>query len=222
MKQFRITGVRYVEDFFPQQDSTGSMMTPLKGMDGELVFTSGTIMFEGVEFEAESEGDTMEVEFERDGDVMLDFATGVTTPDISYITIPAGTYEEIDIEMELKDDGDTPAIVLEGVYTDLAGTDHLVRFEYNSGETFEVELEGSIVFAEDVSFTAQVTIDPASWFTGVSDQDFTSAVKNDSDVIVISSTSNTNIYGVVANGLELASEVEFNNDDDDDDDDDDK
>jgi hypothetical protein len=196
---------------------TGTMLTPLKAMDGELVFNSGTIVFESVEFEAEAENDLMEMEFERDGDVVLNFATGETTPDISYITIPAGTYEEVEIELELKDDGAEPAIVLEGVYTDLEGTDHQIRLEFNSGETFEVEIEGTIVFEADVTFLAQVTIDPAAWFLGVSDQDFTSASKDDSDVIVISSTSNTAIYDVVANGLELASEVEFGDDDDDDD-----
>lgn len=193
---------------------TGTMLTPTKAMDGELIFSSGTINFEYVEFEAESENDLMEMEFERDGDVVLDFATGETTPDISYIIIPAGTYEEIEIEMGLKDDGAGPSIVLEGVYTDLEGTDHMVRFEYNSDETFEVEMEGTLVFEADVTFIAQVTIDPASWFMGVSNQDFISAVKNDSDVIVISSASNRDIYDIVVNGFELASDVEFNDDDD--------
>ncbi|MDT8401313.1 MAG: hypothetical protein RQ743_06440 [Bacteroidales bacterium] len=124
--------------------------------------------------------------------------------------------------MELKDDGPTPAIVMEGVYTDLEGTDHQIRFEYNSDATFEVELEGYIVFEADVSFIAQVTIDPAFWFLGVSDDDITSADKDEDQVIVISSTSNISIYNMVADGLELATEVEFELDDDNDNDDDDK
>lgn len=202
---------------------SGNVLGELKAMNGEMVFNSGTITFEDVEFEAESGDDLVEIEFERDDDVELDFETGNTNPDISYIEIPAGTYEEIEIELGLKDDGSLPSIMLEGTYTDLEGTEHMILFEHNSDETFEVELEGNIVFEANVSFIAQVTIDPASWFDGVSNQDFISATKNNDDIIVISSSSNTTLYNKVVNGFELATEVEFEDDDDDDlfDDDDD-
>jgi len=199
---------------------SGNVLNQAKAMDGELMFSSGSIMFDEVEFEAEQGDDLLEIEFERDGDVELDFATGNTNPDISNITIPAGTYEEVEVELGLKDDGAMPSIVMEGVYTDLEGTEHQVRFEHNSDETFEVELEGSIVFEADASFIAQVTIDPASWFNGTNDQDFTSATKNMDGVIVISSSSNTSIYDMVVSALEMAGEVEYDYDDDDDDDDD--
>ena len=180
-----------------------------KALNGELIINSGTILFGSVEFEAESESDLMEIEFELDGDVVFDFETVETTPDISYIAVPAGTYEEIEIEMEIKDGGDTPSIVMEGVYTDREGTEHPLRFEFNADQAFEVEMEGSIVFEADVSFIALVTIDPASWFREVTDNDMTIATKNEDNVIVISSTSNISIYNTVSAGLELASDLEF-------------
>ncbi|MEE4214700.1 MAG: hypothetical protein V2I34_06510 [Bacteroidales bacterium] len=180
-----------------------------KALNGELVINSGTILFESVEFEAESENELVEIEFELEGDVLFDFETVETTPDISSIAVPAGTYEEIEIELEIKDGGDTPSIVMEGVYTDQESTEHPFRFEYNADQTFEVEMEGSIVFEADVSFIALVTIDPASWFSEVTDNDMTSATKNEDNLIVISSTSNVSIYNTVSAGLELASEVEF-------------
>lgn len=180
-----------------------------KALNGELVINSGTILFESVEFEAESENELVEIEFELEGDVLFDFETVETTPDISSIVVPAGTYEEIEIELEIKNGGDTPSIVMEGVYTDQEGTEHPLRFEFNADQAFEVEMEGSIVFEADVSFIALVTIDPASWFSELTDHDMTSATKNEDNIIVISSTSNTSIYNTVSAGLELASEVEF-------------
>lgn len=182
-----------------------------KALNGELVINSGTILFESVEFEAESENELVEIEFELDGDVIFDFETVETTPDISSIVVPAGTYEEIEIELEIKDGVDTPSIVMEGIYTDQEGTKHPFRFEYNADQEFEVEMEGSIIFEADVSFIALVTIDPGSWFSEVTDHDMTSATKNEDNIIVISSTSNTSFYDTVTAGLELASEVEFEN-----------
>ncbi|GAB3197021.1 hypothetical protein ABID22_002207 [Pontibacter aydingkolensis] len=174
-----------------------------------LSFTSGTITLREIQFEVESDADSLEVEFELEQDVTIDFATGATSPDISAITIPAGTYEEFEIEMELQDQGTKPAIMLNGTFTDAQGKAHPIRFEFNSGETFEVEREGVITFAEGQSMVAQVTFDPTAWFAGVSSAQLASAVKNAEGVIVISSTQNTDIFEVVADGLDLATNVEI-------------
>lgn len=73
-----------------------------------LVFTDGFIILSEVRFEAEGEVDSLEIEFELEQQTVIDFATGSTNPDISGISIPAGTYEEVEIEIELEDEGDEP------------------------------------------------------------------------------------------------------------------
>lgn len=172
-----------------------------------LAFTSGYITIREVQFEAETDSDSVEVNLEQI--TIIDFATGITTPDISGLSIPAGTYREVEVEIELQDDGDQPAVVLNGTFTDIDGVKHAVRFEFNSGETFEVEREGAIMFAGGESILAQVTFNPNVWFADVSNEQLAAATKDAQGVIVISSTQNTNIFNAAADGLDLATEIEI-------------
>jgi hypothetical protein len=194
-----------------------TVTTPLILADGlksaqqvkELAFTSGFITLREIEFEVEIGEDSVEIDFNIELNTKIDFATGETNPDISYIEIPAGTYDAFELEIELQDEGDSPAMVLEGTFVDAEGTSHPVRFEFNSGETFEIEKEGNVVFGTNVSALSQITLDPTVWFAEVSYEQLANANKNIDGVIVISETQNPDIFDVVADGLDLATEVEL-------------
>lgn len=190
---------------------TQAYATPLNRQtsNGSIVFTDGFITLTAMEFEAESENDIESVEFELEQRVVIDFATGVPTPDIRGIEIPEGTYEEVSIEVELFDETDEPSVVLNGTHTAPDGTVHPLRFEFNSGETFEVEREGSIVFIQNQSAIAEITFDPSVWFAGVTDELMADANKNLNGVIVISETQNSEIFNIVADGLDLATKLEI-------------
>jgi hypothetical protein len=175
----------------------------------ELSFTSGFITLREVQFQIETDNDSVEVDFNIELNTKIDFATGETDPDISYAEIPAGTYNEMEVEIELQDEGDSPAMVLNGTYVDADGVSHDVRFEFNSGETFEVEKEGTITFATNASALAQVTFDPTAWFADVENEQLSNATKDNEGVIAISETQNANIFDVVADGLDLATEIEI-------------
>jgi hypothetical protein len=186
--------------------SSASTYTNGRTLEGNfLVFTSGFITIREIQFEAETDNDSIEVNLEQV--TKIDFATGVSTPDISGLMIPAGTYREVEVEIELQDDGDQPAVVLNGSFTDGEGVNHPVRFEFNSGETFEVAREGAITFGGGETILAQVTFNPHIWFAGISNEQLKSALKNAQGVIVISSTHNTNIFDIVADGLDLATDL---------------
>lgn len=177
--------------------------------NGSFVFTDGFITLTAMEFEAESGNDLESIEFELEQKVVIDFATGIPTPDIRGIEIPAGTYEQVSIEVELFDETDDPSVVLNGTYTAPDGKVHPLRFEFNSGETFEVEREGTIVFTQNQSAIAEITFDPSVWFAGVTDELMADATKNLNGVIVISETQNSEIFDIVADGLDLATELEI-------------
>jgi len=174
----------------------------------ELSFTSGFITLRELQFEVETENDSVEIDFEIEMNTKIDFATGETNPDISFAVIPAGTYNEMEVEIELQDEGDAPAMVLNGTYVDADGVSHDVRFEFNSGETFEVEKEGVITFSTSESALAQITFNPAVWFAEVTNEELAAATKTDG-VIVISETKNPEIFDIVADGLDLATEIEI-------------
>jgi hypothetical protein len=177
----------------------------------EISFTSGFITLREVQFEVETDADSVEVDFNLEAITEIDFATGETNPDISYAKIPAGTYNAMEVEIELQDDGDAPSVVLNGIFVDIEGVSHDIRFEFNSGETFEVEKEGTITFDTNQSALAQVTIDPTSWFAEVTASQLSEATKNDNGVIVISSTQNPEIFDMAADGLDMATDVEIEN-----------
>lgn len=189
------------------KSAAGATSSSGRTMASGLSFTSGFITIREVQFEVESDTDSVEVNLEQI--TKIDFATGATTPDISGLSIPAGTYREVEVEIELQDDGDQPAMVLEGTFVDGEGISHPVRFEFNSGETFEIEKEGTIIFTSAESVLAQITINPHVWFHGVENEQLSLATKNAQGVIVISETQNTSIFNTAADGLDLATEVEI-------------
>lgn len=197
-----------VTSSFNTQGQTSASNKQASG--GNFVFNEGFITLTAMEYEAESESDLESVEFELERVVVIDFATGVPTPDIRSIEIPAGTYQEVSIEVELFDETDEPSVVLNGTYTSPEGTAHNVRFEFNSGETFEVEREGTVIFSENRSAIAEITFDPSVWFAGVTDEHMTDATRLEG-VIVISETQNSEIFDIVADGLDLATELEIEN-----------
>ncbi|WP_300434012.1 hypothetical protein [Christiangramia sp.] len=197
-----------VTSLFNTQGQTASVSKQASG--GNFVFDDGFITLTAMEYEAESENDLESVEFELEQVVVIDFATGIPSPDIRAIEIPAGIYEEVSVELEILDETDEPSVVLTGTYTSPGGTSTPIRFEFNSGETFEVEREGTIVFAENESAVAQITFDPSAWFAGVTDNHMADATQYDG-VIVISESQNSEIFDLVADGLDLATELEIEN-----------
>lgn len=174
-----------------------------------LSFSSGTIILRRVEFQAQTQNDSVGIDFQVEMNTKIDFATGRTTPDISYAEIPTGTYDQVEVEIELQDNGPEPAIRLNGTYIDLNGTSHDVLFEFNSGENFEVEKQGKVTFSANESALAQITIDPSSWFAAVTNEQLSSASKVNG-VIVIRENYNSDIFDIVSDGLDLAKEVEIN------------
>ena len=172
-------------------------------------FDSGHIILESVEFELESDTDSLEMEFEVENYITVDFATGETNPDLSFIRLRQGTYTEMELEIELWDQTEQPAIVLAGSWTDENGTIHPVRFEFDSGQSFSVEIEGNFVVNENTSMVAEVTFDPGIWFSGVTNEAFSAATKNNDGVILINSEENEDIYDTVEDMIDLVSEVEI-------------
>jgi hypothetical protein len=194
---------------FNTVNTAGNLPSDARGMAANtLEFTSGTITLSQIQFEAETdEGDSVEVNFESD--VIIDFATGQSTPDVSNLSFTPGTYVEASVELELRDVDATPSVILNGSYMDANSQAHLVRFEFNSGETFEIEKVGSITFAPGSSAVTEITFDPRVWFAGVTTQMLANVTKNNDGVIVISETSNADIFDIVADGLDLATEIQI-------------
>jgi hypothetical protein len=174
-----------------------------------IQFTGGHIILENIEFEAESDTDSLEVDFEIDAYITLDFATGELTPDLSAIKLTPGYYTEIELEIELWDQTEQPSIDLEGTWTDTNGTPHPIRLIMPLGQTFSLEIEGEFNIQDNTAMTAYITIDPTAWFTGEAGELLPSATTDSDGIIVISPDQNYNIYDIIKDAIDHTSEIEI-------------
>lgn len=173
-----------------------------------LNFTEGTIRLKEVKFEYETANDSIEYEFDLDQMVLLDYATGETTPDISSINIPAGTYEEVEFEFDLEPLDSEPAIVIEGTF-EYNGQSTPVRFEFNYEDTFELSYEGSVTLNADITAVAQIEINANAWFANITDAELAVAELDSEGVMVISKDVNSDLFDIASDGLELATDVKI-------------
>ncbi len=165
-----------------------------------------------VVFDAEGPEGSISVTAEQDSQV--DVTTGVANPDIVAIELTGGTYESVNLGVEIRDEDAQPGIVLEG---ELDG--QAIRLEFNSGEVFEAEADLLEVPADEI-VQVQFILDPQAWFSGV---DGTALQVGDDGVALISETSNAGVFDTIADLLDESTESVFPGgsmgDDDDDDDD---
>ena len=175
---------------------------------GDLQFTDGFITIVEVEFDADRAGGGS-INISKSGVVVYDFATGLSTPAGHTLEIPAGSYNDVYLGVELLDENDSPTLVLEGTYEKLAdGQVYPIRFEFNSGEVFEAEAAQAVV-PMDQPAIAKITFDPHEWFAFAGFERLEAATVNGQGVIVISESSNAEIFDLVADGLDLATEAVF-------------
>ncbi len=172
-------------------------------------FSSGQIILESIEFEAESETDSLEMEFEIEGYAYLDFATAEVTPDIASIEIQPGVYTELELEIEFWDESEQPSILLEGTYTDAESKVHPVRLSLISDETFSAEIEGPFIVNQNTNMIALVTFDPSKWFAEVTIELMSYATTNNESVILISPEHNKDIYELIKDHMEFESEMKI-------------
>ncbi|MCP9236167.1 hypothetical protein [Lewinella sp. JB7] len=174
---------------------------------GDLRFTSGSVVISEIEFDGDR-ADGTSVSLSQESIMTFDLATGLPGSGSVAVQIPAGEYRSVYLGIELLDDGDKPTLVAEGTYGKEDGTVYPVRFEFNSGEVFEAEADGTTVEPGTIA-TSKIVLNPHHWFAGITRSDLEDATVNGSGVILISEESNTDIFDRVADGLDLATEAVF-------------
>ncbi len=174
---------------------------------GDLQFNEGFITISEVVFDGDLvNGPSHSISYSKV--VVFDFATGAGTPANEVIELPAGEYEDVYLGIELQDENDDPTLVLKGTYEKDDGIVYPIRFEFNSGEVFEAEAASALI-APGTTAIAKITFDPHAWFANVTFEMLENSKVNANGVIVISETQNENIFDVVADGLDFATEAVF-------------
>lgn len=188
-------------------NSPATITSTASTQTSSLDFTSGYVWISEIVFDGDmKDGTSVSKTVERFS--KIDFTTGVANPSLDDIIIPMGEYNSINLGVELRDVDNQPSIVMEGIYTRMDGSTAPIRFEFNSGEVFEAESEGASVQIDQIAIS-KITFDPAIWFSVISSERLDDANVDGSGVIVISETTNSDIFDDVANRLDVSTQAVF-------------
>ena len=186
--------------------STGtSTQTGRVSGTNDLAFTSGFITIREVVFDADN-NDGTSVSRTIEQIAVIDYATGVISPEV-VVTVPAGIYSSVNLGIELQDDGSAPSMVLEGTYTNSNDVAIPIRFEFNSGEVFEADAT-TVTLSTDTDVVGKLSWDALDWFSVISASRLDAATQTDG-IIIISGTSNADIFSDVADRLDVGTQAVF-------------
>ncbi|MFO7850936.1 MAG: DUF4382 domain-containing protein [Bacteroidota bacterium] len=191
-----------------------------KTTGGTYDFTEALMGLSEIEIEMEMEDDDngteTEIEYDYEGNYTVDLLAGTSDPKIGFSEFEPGTYNEVEAEIEPILDGGTKSIIIKGTLTD--AEEVVTEFEFSTSEEIEIEIESEIGFYldEGTIIDMVVTFDLDMLFDGV---DMTNAERNESDVVIINDTTNSDLAAIIKSNIESCADLEEDDDDDDDDDD---
>lgn len=175
-------------------------------MAASVVFNSGYVVVREVVFDGDRNGGES-VSITEEKITTIDLVTGTANPPF-VMDIPAGTYTSVNLGIEIQDETSRPSVVAEGVYTNASGVSTPLRFEFNSGEVFEANSVGSVTLSQNTPATAKIIFDPHAWFSTLTRAQLDNAARTNG-VIVISETRNPELFSIVADRLDNATQAIF-------------
>ena len=172
---------------------------------GNIVWTSGFGNATQVKFEGK--GPNGEIEYKSSLQQRIDLFSGVST--LGNVTLPAGTYQEVEFEVKLNPTATEPALSLSGTY---ASTGAAVPITFNISAPLELETElNNVTVLTNNSYNALTTLNLSLLTRGITQAMLDNAVKTNG-VIVISSSSNVNLYTIIFDNLRDCDGMEFDED----------
>lgn len=176
---------------------------PNKEKATSIQITSGFAIVNEVELDKDGE-QFQEIDIE--GSYRFDLVTGVSTPAFPTAEVPAGNYDELEVEMG-KEDGDT-AIYIEALYSDDTSS---VNVYIAIDEELEFELEDEVNGVNiDPNTISQLNI-TLNLSAILSNEDWSQASRS-SGAIYVSRNNNTVIYYNIVSAINT--EIDLDEDDD--------
>jgi hypothetical protein len=178
-------------------NSTGRSLT-ISRLGGILNWTSGFASASEIEFEAENED--REVEYNSTANQRIDLFAPLSS--LGFVNIPPGTYEEVEFEIQLTSSPAIPAFELRGTYNTTP-----IVFMINTPIEIEAEFE-DVIIGSGADYTALISFNLSRLTQGITDAALSNATLTGGEII-ISATSNINLYNFMLANLRECEEVEF-------------
>jgi hypothetical protein len=166
-------------------------------------WTSAKASATQLKFEAEKGGS--EVEFKSNVQQTVDLFNAVAN--LGNLSIPAGTYDEVELKAVLNPSGNTPALEMTGTVTTGGGTIPVV---FTASETIELKGEKKNVTLSGSSLQqADIPLNFALLVRGLTAADFENASQTGGKILVTSASNNGLYAKLLKNLRELKEETEF-------------
>jgi len=168
-----------------------------------VTWTSGSMIISEIDFEAKKE--KLEIEYELKQIVSVNLFD--LSPVLGNISIPDGTYDEVELKLDIKksDSGVAP-LVLKGEYIDANGVKTPIEYSFNENIEIEVEAENVIITSAD--YIGMINLQLSKFLTNVSISDLAQVTKINGKIL-ISSTSNSALYFKIKNNLNFVADCDF-------------
>ncbi|MBA3828775.1 MAG: hypothetical protein H0X33_07550 [Taibaiella sp.] len=161
-----------------------------------IQWTSGFANPTLVKFEAKQ--GTSELEFKSTNTAQIDLMSSVAST-FGAFTLPNGIYTEVELKIDLSENGSNPSLELNGQFVNASGN---VPVSFQVYEDLELKTEQHTITVDStMGFLAITTFDLASLTTGVTETLMLAATRSAGDTIVISHSSNKNIYDIIVNNF---------------------
>jgi len=184
--------------------ASGSGLIIAINSNSSLTWTSGNINVNEIDFEAESKN--AEIEYELKQAFNIDLFD--LSPVLGSITLPDATYEEVELKIVLKKSSTSNIpLTLKGLYTDGSGTKIPVEFYFNEDFEAEVEAENLVVSGTN-DYIGLINMQMNKFLTNVVSADLSGATQTNG-VIIISSTSNMELYAKLKTNLNAFADCDF-------------
>lgn len=186
-----------------QLKSSGQTTGINQRLDGSVQWTLGYASPELIKLEAKQ--GTKEVEFKSKSTQKINLLAPLTNA-LGNITLPPGTYNEVEFKIRLSKNGNDAAVELNGVFTGV-GITLPVKFVINDAFEVKAEKENVTVTAGSID-SALTTIDFTQLTNGIT-QSMLTAAQLTNGTLVISANANSNLYNIILNNLNRFHSFEF-------------
>jgi hypothetical protein len=170
-----------------------------------FIFSEALLGIKDIEIKMEDELlDDGDMDFDFNGNYVVDLLAGTTTPALGFSEFLPGTYNKFESETALALEGDK-SISLKGTYTTADGTVYTFELSTSAEVEFEFESDSGFVLTEGVVLDMLVNVNLPMLFDGV---DFSKAVANENNVILINELSNAALLEKILNNIDHVAEME--------------
>lgn len=185
---------------------SGSGLVVNVNSNSSLTWTSGKMNIAEIDFEAKK--DKIETEYQLKTPFSVDLLN--LSPVLGNISIPDGTYDEVELKLSLKKSTNSDILLtLKGNYTDAAGSKTPVEFYFN--DDFEIEVEAEDLVADGTTdYLGLINVQLNKFLTNVSSANLDQAIRTNG-IIIISATSNMDLYNTLKGNLNVFSDCDFKN-----------